>query len=100
MDLSIITEFIRPELLLLGVFLYCVGMFLKLLPAFKAEWAIPLIILGVSVVITIPYMAIVLGLGWSGALIITAIIQAVLLAALCVFANQLFKQLVEKRKAE
>lgn len=97
MDLTILTDFIRPELLLLGIFLYCIGLFLKLLPTFKSEWAIPFILLGVSVVVTILYMGVVLGLGWSGAMIITAVIQAVLLAALCVFANQLIKQLLVKR---
>jgi 1,4-dihydroxy-2-naphthoate octaprenyltransferase len=97
MDMTIIIDFIRPELFILGIFLYCIGLFLKLIPAFKAEWAIPFILLTVSIATTILYVGVVLGLGWSGAMIITAFIQGVLLAALTVFANQLIKQLVVKR---
>jgi len=97
MDMTMIADFIRPELLLVGVFLYALGLFLKLLPSFRSDWAIPFILLGVSVAVTILYVALVLGRGWSAAVVITSVIQAVLLAALCVFANQLIKQLRTER---
>ncbi|MGI5892843.1 MAG: phage holin family protein [Bacillota bacterium] len=99
MDMTLVADFIRPELLLVGVFLYALGLFLKLLPSFREEWAIPFILLGVGVAMTVLYVAVVLGQGWSAAVVITAVIQGVLLAALCVFANQLIKQLkTEKAK--
>ncbi len=97
MDMSIITDFIRPELLILGVVLYALGAFLKLLPAFKREWAIPFILLGVSVVLCPVYMLVILHLQPVGEVVLSGAIQGVLLAALCVFANQMIKQAVNKR---
>ena len=97
MDVTMITEFVRPELLILGVVLYALGMFLKLLPAFREEWAIPFILLGVSVALCPVYMLVILHLAPVGEVILSGVIQGILLAAICVFANQLIKQLVSKR---
>ena len=57
--MSKIIEFIRPELFILVVFLWCLGLFLKKAPWFSAEWMIPFILLGVSLVVTTVYMAVV-----------------------------------------
>lgn len=97
MDWNTVKEFARPELLVLCIFLYSIGAFLKLLPAFKNNWAIPFILLGVSIVITPLYMAIILKVECSAELFVSGLIQAVLLAALCVFTNQLFVQVIRKR---
>jgi hypothetical protein len=97
MDMTLIADFIRPELLLVGVFLYALGLFLKLLPSFREEWAIPFILLGVSVVLCPVYMLVILHLQPVGEVVLSGAIQGVLLAALCVFANQMIKQAVNKR---
>jgi len=97
MDWEVIKEFIKPELFILIIFLYCLGFFLKKAPWFSADWMIPFILLGVSVLITIAYLAIVLKLGFGAEVIVTGIIQAVIIAALSVFGNELIKQAVVKR---
>lgn len=97
MDMSNIVEFIRPELFILVVFLWCLGLFLKKAPWFSAEWMIPFILLGVSFVVTIVYMAIVVGAGFNAVVVVTGIIQAVLIAAVAVFGNEIIKQLLVKR---
>lgn len=93
-----ILQFIRPELFIIIIFLYCIGLFLKLWQGFKQEWMIPYILLAVSFVITLAYVSIVLGEGFAPPVIIAAIIQAVLIAAVTVFGNELIKQVLVKRK--
>lgn len=93
-----ILQFIRPELFIIIIFLYCIGLFLKLWQGFKQEWMIPYILLAVSFVITLAYVGIVLGEGFAPPVIIAVIIQAVLIAAVTVFGNELIKQVLVKRK--
>lgn len=93
-----ILEFIRPELFILIVFLYCVGLFLKLNKGFKQEWAIPYILLTVSFIITLAYVCIVLEEGFLPPVIVAVVIQSVLIAAVTVFGNELIKQILVKRK--
>lgn len=93
-----ILEFIRPELFILVVFLYCVGMFLKINEAFNKNWMIPYILLAVSFVITLAYVSIFLGEGFGAQVIVAVIIQAVLIAAVTVFGNELIKQVLVKRR--
>ena len=100
MNMELILKFVRPELFILVVFLWCLGLFLKKAPWFRAEWAIPFILLGVSVIFTIVYIAIVLGEGFLAEVIITGIIQATIIAALAVFGNELIKQGTVKRKED
>lgn len=100
MNMELILKFIKPELFILVVFLWCLGLFLKKAPWFKAEWAIPFILLGVSVIFTIVYIAVVLGEGFLPEVIITGIIQATIIAALAVFGNELIKQGTVKRKED
>jgi hypothetical membrane protein len=100
MDFSVILQFICPELFILVIFLWCLGLFLKKAPWFKQEWAIPFVLLAVSVVITLLYMAIVNGAGFTGPIIIIGIIQAVLIAAVAVFGNEIIKQVTIKRQED
>lgn len=97
MDWTQIIEFIRPELFILIIFLWCLGLFLKKAPWFTSEWMIPFILLFVSILITIAYMAIVMGEGFNAVVVITGIIQAVIIAAVSVFSNELVKQAFVKR---
>lgn len=93
-------EFIRPELFILIVFLFALGMFLKKAPWFKDEWQIPFILLGLGIVFAILYVAVLLGEGFTGAVIIASIIQGVIIAAVAVFGNETIKQFLVKRSVD
>ncbi len=73
-------------------FLYAAGMFLKAMPWFNQEWAIPAIlwVLGISIVFV--YLAFVLAEPLSAATAVLAVIHGTFAAALAVFGNQLIKQ--------
>ncbi len=92
-----ILEFIRPELFILIIFLYCVGLFLKLNKGFKREWAIPYILLAIGFLITLAYVSIYLGEGFSPPVLVAVVIQSVMIAAVTVFGNELIKQVLVKR---
>jgi len=96
--MSNIMEFIRPELFILVVFLYCLGMFMKLFSGFKSRWMIPYILLAVSFVMTLLYMGTLMGEGFNGPVIVAAIIESVLIAAVTVFGNELIKQVTVNRQ--
>ncbi len=100
MDWKAVVEFIQPELFILVIFLWCLGLFLKKAPWFTAEWMIPFILLGVSLIITIVYIAIVAGKGFTSVVIVTGVIQAVIIAAVAVFSNELIKQATAKRRQD
>ena len=93
-------EFIRPELSILILFIYCVGLFLKLNKDFDREWMIPYFLLGLSFFMTLAYVAIVLGEGITAAVLVAVTIQSVLIAAVAVFGNELIKQVLYKRKSD
>lgn len=93
-----ILEFIRPELFILIVFLYCVGLFLKLNDEFKKTWTIPYILLGISFLITLAYVSIYLGEGFSPQVLVAVVIQSVLIAAVTVFGNELIKQATRRNE--
>lgn len=95
-----ILTFIRPELFILVIFLYCIGLFLKLWKCFSKEWMIPYILLGVSFLSTLCYVTVYEGETISGQLIVAVAIQSVLIAATAVFGNELIKQFTVKRKSE
>ncbi len=97
MDWNTVLNFVRPELIILVIFVWCFGLFLKKTPAFKAEWIIPLILLAISVVFTVLYIGFVIGEGFTPASVISAVIQGVIIAALAVFGNEVFKQSTVKR---
>lgn len=98
MDWNSIVSFIKPELFVLIIFLYCLGLFLKKIPSFQTDWLIPIILLGVSLFITIIYMGIVVEGKFTGVVIVTAVIQSVIIAAIAVFGNEMIKQLTQRRK--
>ncbi|WP_273327863.1 phage holin family protein [Vallitalea guaymasensis] len=100
MDWTAILSFIQPKLFILIIFLYCLGLFLKKIPIFKAEWLIPIILLGVSLFITVIYLGIVIEGKFTAVVIVTAIIQSVIIAAIAVFGNEIIKQLTKKRKLD
>lgn len=97
MDYEIISQFIKPELFVLVVVLWCLGLFLKKMPWFKVDWAIPLILLVVGVILTILYIAIILAEGFTQITILAGIIQGILVAAVAVFFNETIKQVFVKR---
>lgn len=97
MDWEMVISFIKPELFIVIVFLWCLGLFLKKAPWFKAEWTIPFVLLGISLIITVVYMAVVSEQGFNPVVIVTGIIQAVIIAAVSVFGNELVKQVFVKR---
>lgn len=97
MNWDIVLGLIEPELFIIVVFLWVIGLFLKKTPAFKAEWMIPFILLAISNVITILYIAIVGGANFTPITFLTGIIQATLIAGVAVFGNELIKQAMNKR---
>lgn len=87
------TEFIKPELLVLVVALAGLGVMLKNTEKIKDNY-IPVILTVVSVALSCLY---VLGTeGVSAVSIFTAIVQGVICAAVSVYGDQIYKQLVKK----
>jgi len=95
MDLSIALQFVKPELLIVMVACYVLGLFLK--ASLMKDWLIPYVLLIVAIVLTIAYTAVVLGLGLTGKVIIEGFIQGLFAAALAVYGNQLIKQAIQKQ---
>ncbi|NLY71382.1 MAG: hypothetical protein GX076_06870 [Clostridiales bacterium] len=58
---------------------------------------VPYILLAVSFIMTLFYVAIFLGEGFNGPVIIASIIESVLIASVAVFGNELIKQFTVKR---
>lgn len=94
MDLSLALQFMKPELLIVMVACYVLGMFLK--ASVMKDWLIPYLLLAFGIALMISYMAIVLGGGFTGKVIIEGFIQGLFAAALAVYGNQLIKQLIQK----
>lgn len=97
MGMEVLINFIRPELLILIAVLWCFGLFLKRMPWFKDDWAIPFILLLMGIVFTILYLAIILSEGFNRVTILMGIIQGILIAAVAVFFNEAVKQVFIKR---
>lgn len=97
MEINSILEFIEPELFILVIFLWCVGLFLKKLKTFFNEWQIPFILLGIGIFMSISYIGVILNQGFTSEVIISGTIQGVLISALAVFGNELIKQGIKKR---
>ena len=84
------TSYIAPELAILIPALYALGAIIKHTKKIKDNY-IPLILTGVSLVLTCLY---VLGTqGISAVSIFTAIVQGLICVAVAVYGNQLIKQL-------
>lgn len=97
MEWSEVLKYIQPELFIMIVFVWCVGLFLKKNPAFKAEWSIPFILWGLSIAFTILYVGFVFEQGFAPPVIIANIIQGTIIAAVAVFGNEAIKQVSNKR---
>lgn len=101
MTYELLLEYIRPELLILVIVLYCIGMALKSSTYVKDE-LIPFILGAISIGLCALYIfAVTDSIGGYKTLLIAIfeiIIQGILCAAGSVYINQLFKQ-SEKFKA-
>ena len=88
---------IIPELVFLVAFVYVVSLFLKKMPAFKAEWTILLVLWLVAIVAAILVLALHLGQSFTPATILSGAPQGTFITAGAVFGNQIFKQITDKR---
>lgn len=96
MDLNIIKEFIKPELLILIPVLYIVGAGIKKTKINNKF--IPMLLGSVSIVLTGLYVFATSDLNNGREVVLaifTSITQGILLAGTSVYANQLYKQLSE-----
>lgn len=89
-----ITNYVKPELIVVAIALYFVGMALKQAQAVKDKY-IPLILGGVSIVICAIYVfaTCTCSSGQDIAMaIFTAVTQGILIAGLSTYVNQIVKQ--------
>ena len=89
-----ITNYVKPELIVVAIALYFVGMALKQAQAVKDKY-IPLILGGISIAICAIYVfaTCACGTGQDIAMaIFTAITQGILIAGLSTYVNQIIKQ--------
>ena len=89
-----ITNYVKPELIVVAIALYFVGMALKQAQAVKDKY-IPLILGGISIAICAIYVfaTCACGTGQDVAMaIFTAITQGILIAGLSTYVNQIVKQ--------
>ena len=95
MELAMLAEYIKPELVIILALCYALGMFLKASPAIK-DWTIPWFVLAFGIVMTILYIAIMLDQGFVPKAILEGFVQGFIIAAVAVFVNQLKKQTTER----
>ena len=84
MDINIMDYVLRDAYILVPV-LYVIGMFLKRTPKIP-DWLIPWILMGLGMI----------GGFFLSGMKLSGILQGVLVAGVTVFANQLYKQTVNK----
>ena len=94
-----IIKMIQPELIILVVVIYGLGMFLKKIPNFP-DWAIPLTLLIISIALTVIYMAVVLDKAFCAVTIVNGVVYGIIIATTAVFTNQLIKQVTVNRVRE
>lgn len=97
MDWNLIIEYVRPELLILIPFIWILGLFMKKAPTWKHDWLIPFILLAIGNIFAVLWLAVVLGEGFGGAVILYGIVQGSLIAGFAVFGNEVIKQAMVKR---
>lgn len=98
LDLDLIS-LVPTELLIIAVVVYCIGIFLKSAEKIP-NWLIPIILLAGAVIITIAYMAVSLGQGFTAKVIIDGFIYGTLIASVAVYCNQILKQITTERLKE
>lgn len=90
-----ITNYVKPELIVVAIALYFVGMALKQAQAVKDKY-IPLILGGISIAICAIYVFATCTCGTGqediAMAIFTAITQGILIAGLSTYVNQIVKQ--------
>lgn len=94
MDITILQEYVKPELLVVAVVLYFIGMGLKKTEKISDKY-IPIILGVIGVIFSGIYVIATSDFsGYQSVLmaIFTALVQGILVAALSVYANQLIKQ--------
>lgn len=96
MDYTLVKEFLQPGLLILVVLLICVGTFLKTIPKWP-NWSIPVTLWGLGIIITILWFGAVDGHGFTLTVFVNGFVQGTFVAALAVFGNQVYKQLLPKK---
>ena len=92
--MEILTQYIKPELIIVAIALYFVGIWIKNTESIKDKW-IPLILGITGIVICAIWVMANTPIGtWQELLmaIFTSIIQGILVAALSTYVNQLIKQ--------
>lgn len=92
--MEILTNYIKPELIIVAIALYFVGIWIKNTELIKDKW-IPLILGIAGIVICVIWVLANTPIGtWQELLmaIFTSIIQGILVAALSTYVNQLIKQ--------
>ena len=94
--MEVIMNYVKPELIVLAIVLYLIGMALKKTERVSDKY-IPVILGVVGIVMALIYvLAVSLPISGTGEVlmaIFTAIVQGVLCAGLSTYANQMFKQL-------
>ena len=90
-----VLELIQADLVILIVVIYVLGMFLKKIPN-MVDWAIPLVLLVVAIVLTIVYKGIALEEGITAVTTVEGFVYGVLVAGVAVFTNQIIKQTTRK----
>lgn len=90
MDIATITEYVKPELLVLVPVLYFLGMMLKG-SSYVKDKLIPLLLVCISILLCLCYIA---GTGCENAFsaVFAAVTQGILTAGAAVYVNELFKQ--------
>lgn len=95
MDLiSLLKEYIKPELIVVAIVLYFIGMGIKNTELIKAKY-IPVILGTVGVLISAIYIIATSTIsGYQEVLmaIFTSVVQGILVAAIAVYINQIIKQ--------
>ena len=92
--MELLTSYIKPELIIVSIALYFVGIWIKNTEFIKDKW-IPLILGITGIVICAIWVLANTPIGtWQELLmaIFTSIIQGILVAALSTYVNQLIKQ--------
>ena len=89
-----LTNYIKPELIVVSIALYFVGIWIKNTKSIKDKW-IPLILGAVGIFLCALWVLATTSItSWAVFLmsVFTAIIQGILVAALSTYVNQLIKQ--------
>lgn len=94
---QILLDYIKPELLVLVPILWYFGTKIKASKKIE-DWAIPFILMGISVLIALSYVLIISGL--NGMAVWVGTMQGLAIAALEGYLYQVYKQAANKRKSD